>query len=31
MRKLFLDKDNKPWFVGDAVIGGQSAAEGDKQ
>jgi hypothetical protein len=31
MRKLFLDKDNKPWFVSDAITGGPSAAKGGKQ
>ena len=31
MRRLFLDKNNKPWFVSDAIGGGKSAAKGGKQ
>lgn len=31
MRRLFLDKDNKPWFVSDAITGGKPAVRGDKQ
>ena len=31
MRRLFLDKDNKPWFVSDAISGGKPAAREGKQ
>jgi hypothetical protein len=31
MRRLFLNKDGKPWFVSDAIIDRRPASGGEKR